>query len=169
MKSGRRPKIFEPLFLKNGSVDFSKNFRDERECKCLPMCKFWGKFIVGKNITSKFSKIWLGGHGPQTIQKFSSWLGGPCGGRRPPSTCAASSLYSKSFPSNWGSKKNIWRHLASKPEAGRSRDLTGRRGSTGSTSCQNLGSFGQPVSELWDVEVSVESPYYVQKYENGLV
>ena len=161
--------MFEPHFLKNVSSEFPQNFCAERGHEGLSMCKFWEKSISGKNVTSKFSKIWLGGSDPQTVQNIWEWLGGVCRGCRPPSTSAVSSLHNKSFPSNWGSKKNLWRHLASKPEVARSRDLTCRRGSTGSTLCQNLGIIGRPVSELWDVKVSVESPYYVQKYENGLV
>ena len=166
---GQNWKCLNPLSSKTSGQNFPK-ISGSKEDLNVYQCANFGEILTReKYFTLKFRKFRLGGPGPQTVQNIWEWLGGVCRGCRPPSTCAVSSLHNKSFPSNWGSKKNLWRHLASKPEVGRSRDLTGRRGSTGSTLCQNLGSFGRPVSELWDVEVSVESPYYVQKYENGLV
>jgi len=122
------------------------------------MCKFWGKVIVGKNLRTKFSKISLGGPDSQTTQNILTWLGKFVGGVDPRPTVPVISCQAQSFPRNLGLKKNLWCHLASKPEVGQSRDSTCRRGSRGSTLCQNLGIFGGPVSELWDVEVSVELP-----------
>jgi len=159
MKSGPKFKIFKPIFLKNAALNFSQNFCVERGHEGLSMCKFWGKLNSGKNLRTKFSKISLGGPDPQTTSNIPTWLGTFVGGIDPRPTVSVNSCCAQSFPRNWGSKKNLWRHLASKPEGARSRDSTCRRGSTGSTLCQNLGIFGQPVFELWDVEVSVEFPH----------
>ena len=163
-KSGRRPKNFKPQFLKNGLVNVSQNFCVERACESPSMCKFWGKSIDGKNLRTKFSKISLGGPDPQTTPNIPTWLGKFVGGVDPRPMAPVISFQAQSFPRNWGSKKNLWRHLASKPEVARLRDLTCRRGSTGSTLCQNLRTFGRPVSELWDIEVSAEFPHR-QKFQ----
>jgi len=135
MKSGPKFKIFKPIFLKNGSTDFSKNFRVERAWSFLPMCKFWGKFISGKNLRSKFKKISLGGPDPQTVQKIPEWLGGVCGGRRPPSTCSKIPPHPKPILRNLGKNENLLFPLASKPEVVTSRDSSCRQGSTAPTLC----------------------------------
>ena len=140
--------IFEPPFLKNVSSQFPQNFCVERVHEGLSMCKFWGKSFVGKNLRTKFSKISLGGPDPQTTANIPTWLGMFVGGIDPRPVVPAISFQALSFPRNWGSKKNLWRHLASKLEAARSRDSTSRRGSTGSTSYENLAIFGRPVSKL---------------------
>ena len=142
MKSGPKFRIFEPHFLKNVSSEFPQNFCVERGHEDLSICKLWEKSFVGKNLRTKFSKISLGSPDPQTTQNIPTWLGWFVGGIDPCPMVPVISHRAQSFPRNWGSKKNLWRHLASKPEVARSRDSTCRRGSTGSTSCQNLRIFG---------------------------
>ena len=122
------------------------------------MCKFWGNLSTEKISGRNFRKFRWGGPDPQTAPNILTWLGGFVGDVDPRPTVPVISCQAQSFPRNWASKKNLWRHLASKPEVGRSRDSTRRRGSTGSTSCQNLGIFGRPVSKLSNVEFSVELP-----------
>jgi len=112
-----------------------------------------------KILRQNFLKFRWGGPDPQTTPNIPTWLGQFVGAIDPRPVVPVISFPAQSFPRNWGSKKNLWHHLASKPEGGRSRDLTCRRRSTGSTLCQNLGKFGWPVSELWDFKVSVELPH----------
>jgi len=167
IKSGPKFKIFKPIFLKIGTLNFSKNFCVERGHEGLSICKFWGKLSSGKNLRTKFSKISLGGPDPQTTPNIPMRLGTFVGGNDPRPMVPEISCQAESFPRNWGSKKNLSCHLASKPEVVRPRDSTRRRGSMGSTSCQNLGIFGRPISELWDFKVSVELPHR-QKSQIGL-
>jgi len=117
-----------------------------------------GKSYRREKSQDKIFENFVGGPDPQTTRNIPTWLGIIVGDIVPRPTVAVISFCTQSFPRNWGSKKNLWRHLASKPEVGRSRDSTCRRGSRGSTLCQNLGIFGGRVSELRDVEVSVELP-----------
>jgi len=122
-KSGRRPKIFEPPFLKKSTDDFPLIFCVERAYESPSMCKFWGKSYTGKNLRTKFSKISLGGPDPQTMLNIPTRLGMFVGGIDPHPTVPVISFQAQSFLRYWGSKKNLWRHLAPKPEVAWSRDL----------------------------------------------
>jgi len=55
------------------------------------------------------------------MQNIPTWLGRFVGVIDPRPTVPVISCPAQPFPRNWGSKKNLWRHLASKPEVPRSR------------------------------------------------